>query len=223
MGHPLSRPLRGREPAGKRVSANTRPRHHGPALDEQWGEKPTRQVDFFDLKADVEALLAPRVARFEAAQHPAFHPGRSARILLDGEEAGWLGELHPRWQRRYDLPQPAVLFELDAEAVQRLELPRPQVPSRFPPVVRDVAVLVDSGLPVQVILDAIEAAKPQIVQEVTVFDIYQGKSLPKGRKSLAFRVVMQDTERTLTDAEADAAKDALVTLLTREFSATLRT
>ena len=196
---------------------------YGPAVDEQWGEKPTRQVDFFDLKADVEALLAPRVARFEAAQHPAFHPGRSARILLDGEEAGWLGELHPRWQRRYDLPQPAVLFELDAGAVQRLALPRPQVPSRFPPVVRDVAVLVDSGLPVQAILDAIEAAKPRIVQQVTVFDVYQGKSLPKGRKSLAFRVVMQDTERTLTDAEADSAKEALVALLTREFSATLRT
>jgi len=195
----------------------------GPAVDEQWGEKPSRQVDFFDLKADVQALLAPRVARFEAAQHPAFHPGRSARILLDGEVAGWLGELHPRWQRRYDLPQPAIVFELDAAAVQRLELPRPQVPSRFPPVVRDVAVLVDSGLPVQAILDAIEAAKPRIVQEVTVFDLYQGKSLPRGRKSLAFRVVMQDTERTLTDAEADAAKDALVALLTRDFSATLRT
>ena len=143
-------------------------------------------------------------------------------IVLDGGVAGWLGELHPRWQRRYDLPQPVVLFELDAEAVQRLEIPRPRVPSRFPPVVRDVAVLVDAGVPAQALMDAIEAAKPAIVQEVTIFDLYQGKSLPAGRKSLAFRVVMQDTERTLTDAEADAAKDALVALLMREFSATLR-
>ncbi|MGA7985204.1 MAG: phenylalanine--tRNA ligase subunit beta [Burkholderiales bacterium] len=194
---------------------------YGPVLDEQWGE-PARPVDFFDLKADVEALLAPRVARFEAAPHPAFHPGRSARIVLDGCVVGWLGELHPRWQRRYELPQPAVLFELDADAAQRLEIPRPRVPSKFPPVVRDVALLVDAALPAQALLDAIEAAKPPIVQEVRVFDLYQGKSLPNGRKSLAFRVVMQDTERTLTDAEADAARDALVALLAREFSATLR-
>jgi len=194
---------------------------YGPAVDEQWGE-PTRRVDFFDLKADVEALLAPRVARFEAAPHPAFHPGRSARIELDGCLAGWLGELHPRWQRRYELPQPAVLFEIDAEAVQQLEMPRPRVPSRFPPVVRDVALLVDAALPAQALLDAIEAAKPPIVQDVRIFDLYQGKSLPNGRKSLAFRVVMQHTERTLTDAEADAAKDALVALLVRKFSATLR-
>jgi phenylalanyl-tRNA synthetase beta chain len=194
---------------------------YGPAVEEQWGE-PARPVDFFDLKADVEALLAPRVARFEAAPHPAFHPGRSARIELDGRLAGWLGELHPRWQRRYELPQPAVLFELDADTLQQLEIPRPKVPSRFPPVVRDVALLVDSALPAQVLLDAIEAAKPSIVQEVRIFDLYQGESLPNGRKSLAFRVVMQDTERTLTDAEADGAKDALVALLMRKFSATLR-
>ncbi|MGA8005382.1 MAG: phenylalanine--tRNA ligase subunit beta, partial [Burkholderiales bacterium] len=195
---------------------------YGPAVDEQWGE-PTRPVDFFDLKADVEALLAPRVARFEAAPHPAFHPGRSARIELDGRLAGWLGELHPRWQRRYELPQPAVLFELEADTLQQVEMPRPRVPSKFPPVVRDVALLVDAALPAQALLDAIEAAKPPIVQEVRIFDLYQGKSLPNGRKSLAFRVVMQHTERTLTDAEADAAKDALVALLVRKFSATLRT
>jgi phenylalanyl-tRNA synthetase beta chain len=194
----------------------------GPAVDDQWGE-PARAVDFFDLKADLEALLAPRVARFEPAPHPAFHPGRSARIVLDGSVAGWLGELHPRWQRRYELPQPAVLFEVDAEALQRLEIPRPRVPSRFPPVVRDVALLVDAGLPSQALMDAIEAAKPAIVQEVRIFDLYQGKSLPKGRKSLAFRVVMQHTERTLTDAEADAARDDIVALLADRFSATLRT
>ncbi|MGH8748742.1 MAG: phenylalanine--tRNA ligase subunit beta [Burkholderiales bacterium] len=194
---------------------------YGPAVDEQWGE-PARPVDFFDLKGDVEALLAPRAGRFEAAPHPAFHPGRSARIVLDGRVAGWLGELHPRWQRRYELPQPAVLFELEADAAQLVTIPRPRVPSKFPPVVRDVALLVDSKLPAQALLDAIEAARSPIVQEVRIFDLYQDKSLPKGRKSLAFRVVMQHTERTLTDAEADVARDALIALLAREFSATLR-
>jgi phenylalanyl-tRNA synthetase beta chain len=195
---------------------------YGSAVDEQWGEKPARAVDFFDLKADVEALLAPRVARFEAAPHPAFHPGRSARVVLDGRLAGWLGELHPRWQQRYELPQSAVLFELEAETVQEVEMPRPQVPSKFPPVVRDVALLVDATLPAQALIDAIDGAKPPIVQEVRIFDLYQGTNLPIGRKSLAFRVVMQHTDRTLTDAEADAARDALIALLARKFSATLR-
>ncbi|MGH8747337.1 MAG: phenylalanine--tRNA ligase subunit beta [Burkholderiales bacterium] len=193
----------------------------GSAVEEQWGE-PARAVDFFDLKGDVEALLAPRVGRFEAAPHPAFHPGRSARIVLDGRVAGWLGELHPRWQRRYELPQPAVLFELEADAAQLATMPRARVPSKFPPVVRDVALLVDSELPAQALLDAIEAARPPILQEVRIFDLYHDTSLPKRRKSLAFRVVMQHTERTLTDAEADAAKDDLVGLLMRKFSATLR-
>ena len=174
------------------------------------------------MKADLEVLLAPRVARFEAAPHPAFHPGRSARIVVAGEAAGWLGELHPRWQRKYGLPRPAVLFELEAECLQAAPLPRARVPSKFPPVVRDIAMLFDAAVPARVLLDAIYAEKPPIVQDVTIFDLYQGKSLPPGRKSLAFRVVMQDTERTLTDAEADSARDSLVGLLTRKFSASLR-
>jgi len=194
---------------------------YGPAKEEQWGER-ARGVDFFDVKADVEVLLAPQVARFEAAPHPAFHPGRSARIVVAGAAAGWLGELHPRWQRKYDLPQPAVLFELEAECLQAAPVPQPQVPSKFPPVVRDIAMLFDAAVPARAVLDAIYAEKPPIVQDITIFDLYQGKSLPPGRKSLAFRVVMQHTERTLTDAEADSARDSLVGLLARKFSATLR-
>ena len=194
----------------------------GPALEEQWGG-PARAVDFFDVKADLEAICAPRRLRFEAAAHPALHPGRSARVLLDGSQAGWLGELHPRWQQKYELPQAAVLFELEAESVAAAPLPAPRQPSRFPPVVRDIALLVDAGLPAQAFLDAAEAEKPAIVQEVGVFDLYQGQSLPTGRKSLAFRVVMQDTERTLTDAEADSARDALIELWGRRLGARLRT
>ena len=193
----------------------------GPALDEQWGSA-ARAVDFFDVKADLEAVCASRRLRFEAAAHPALHPGRSARVLVDGAQAGWLGELHPRWQQKYELPQAAVLFELDASCFTDLALPRPTQPSRFPPVVRDIALLVDAGLPAQALLDAVQAEKPAIVQGVGVFDLYQGSSLPPGKKSLAFRVVMQDTERTLTDAEADSARDALVELWGRRFGAKLR-
>jgi phenylalanyl-tRNA synthetase beta chain len=193
----------------------------GPAYEEQWGS-PARAVDFFDVKADLEAICAPRRLRFEAGAHPALHPGRSARVLVDGSPAGWLGELHPRWQQKYELPQPAVLFELEAACLMDAPLPRPSQPSRFPPVVRDIAVLVDASLPAQALLDAARAEKPAIVQDLGVFDLYQGSSLPPGRKSLAFRVVMQDTERTLTDAEADSARDALVELWGRRFGAILR-
>ena len=94
---------------------------YGPA-SEQWEAAP-RAVDFFDVKADLEALIAPLSARFEAQSHPAFHPGRSARVLVDGTAAGWIGELHPKWQHKYGLPQAPVLFELDAEPLQRLAVP----------------------------------------------------------------------------------------------------
>jgi phenylalanyl-tRNA synthetase beta chain len=194
----------------------------GQAEDEQWGVI-ARAVDFFDIKADVEALLWPRVARFEASLHPALHPGRSARVVADAVPVGWVGELHPQWQAKFELAQPVVVFELDAEALQRVSVPHPEEPSRFPPVIRDIAVLVDAGLEVQALLDALLAEKPAIVRSVSLFDLYQGKSLPAGRKSLAFRIVMQDTEKTLTDAEADSAIAQMVGLLGERFGGTLRT
>jgi phenylalanyl-tRNA synthetase beta chain len=193
----------------------------GPALEEQWGVA-TRGVDFFDVKADVEALCWPLKPRFDAAAHPAFHPGRSARILVREEPAGWIGELHPRWQQKYELADPVVLFEIDADAVQTIPLPRPEVLSKFPPVVRDVAILVDESVTAQALFGAVVGQKSAIVKEVKVFDIYRGKNVPAGRKSIAFRIVMQHTERTLTDAEADEARDSLVELLRERFSATLR-
>jgi phenylalanyl-tRNA synthetase beta chain len=194
----------------------------GPAIEEQWAVKPTRGVDFYDMKADLEAICAPRALRLEAAAHPTLHPGRSARVLVDGKEAGWIGELHPRWQQKYELPQPVMLFELDAEILSAAPLPQAVQPSRFPPVVRDIALVVETRHAAQALLDAALAEKPPIVREVQLFDLYQGSSLPAGTKSLAFRVVMQDTERTLTDTEADAARDALVGLWGRRFGAILR-
>jgi phenylalanyl-tRNA synthetase beta chain len=194
----------------------------GPAQEEQWGIA-TRPVDLYDLKADVEALVSPLAVRFEAALHPAFHPGRSARIRVEGREAGWIGELHPRWQNKYELSQGLVFFEVDAGLLQEVPLPKASIPSRFPPVTRDIALLVNANVGVQALLDAIAGEKPAIVKGVRLFDLYQGSSLPAGKKSVAFRVVMQDTERTLTDAEADSARQALVELWGRRFDATTRT
>ena len=193
----------------------------GPALPEQWGVA-TRAVDFYDVRADLEALAAPLVLGFEAAAHPALHPGRSARVLVDGRPAGWLGELHPRWAQKYELPLPPVVFEVEASLLQELPLPSPQAPSRYPPVTRDLSLVFPSETPVSAVLGAFEAGKPSIVRSVALIDVYRGEGVPKGSKSLAFRVVMQHTERTLTDAEADAARDELVALVGRRFSATLR-
>ena len=150
------------------------------------------------------------------------HPGRAARVLIEGQPAGWIGELHPRWQHKYELARPVVLFELEAEPLQIVPAPRFTAPSKYPPVVRDMAVVLDSGVPAEALLAAMEAKKPPIVTSIRLFDLYQGTGIPAGKKSLAFRVVMQHTERTLTDAEADAARDALVGLLGRKFSASLR-
>jgi phenylalanyl-tRNA synthetase beta chain len=195
---------------------------YGPALAEQWDGAP-RPVDFYDVKADLESLLAPLVARYQPRPHPAFHPGRSAQIVLEGRAVGWIGELHPKWQQKYELPHAPVLFELDAEPAQTLPLPRPRIPSDQPTVVRDISMLFPLEVPAQDIFDAIDAGKPTIARAVTLLSLFRGAGVPFDRKSLAFRVVMQDTERTLTDAEADAARDQLVALLGRKFSATLRT
>ena len=193
----------------------------GPALEEQWGAR-ARAVDFYDVKSDLEALYFPRRPRFEAATHPALHPGRSARVLIEDAAVGWVGELHPQWLQKYELPQGVALFELDAASLQQAPLPRPAEPSKFPAVVRDIAILVDAKIAVQQLMDAIAAEKPDVVQEVRLFDLYLGRNLPAGKKSLAFRVVMQDTERTLTDTEADTARDALVALWGRRFGAAIR-
>ena len=196
---------------------------YGAAVEEQWGMPDKRNVDFYDVKADVEALLAPRLARYLAAPHPALHPGRSASVSLDGVPIGWVGELHPKWQQKYGLPLPAAVFELDVDALSAVPVPRYQEVSKFPPVVRDRALILDEGVPALALLDEMERIRPPFVQEIRVFDVFRGGGLGRGKKSLAFRVVMQDTARTLTDAEADAAMAQLTEPLAAKFGAKLRT
>ena len=195
---------------------------YGPAAAEQWGV-PTRAIDFYDVKGDVEALLAPREARFAPLVHPGLHPGRSASVSLGDAAIGWLGELHPRWRQKYDLPQAPVLFELDVAALAAADRPQYREISKFPPVIRDRSMEFDEGIPVSSILEELARNRPPLVQNIRLFDFYRGKGVQGGRKSLAFRVVMQDTARTLTDAEADAAMAQLTELLAAKFGAKLRT
>lgn len=194
---------------------------YGGALPEGWGSD-GRKVDFYDLKGDLEALLSPLTARFEKAVHPALHPGRSARVSLDGKEIGWIGELHPQWVQKYELPQPPVVFEIDLEAVKAARLPAYAEVSKFPPVIRDLAVVVDQGVELQRLLDGLRAKVPTMVQDIQLFDVYAGKGVAENKKSLAFRIVMQDTQRTLQDSEVDAAVQQMMAYLEQEFAAQLR-
>ena len=195
---------------------------YGPASPEQWGEA-TRHVDYYDVKSDVEALCWPEIPRFVAAVHPALHPGQSAQVWLGDKLLGWLGVLHPQWRQKYDLPQSSVLFELDMALLQQRHIPAYKEFSKFPPVRRDIAVVVDESVQTQVMLDAMLEDKPAIVTELELFDVYRGKGIDSDKKSLAFRVLMQDTQKTLTDKETDDAISHLTQILNNRFNAKLRT
>ncbi len=185
---------------------------YGTALPEQWGAA-ARNVDFYDVKGDVEALFPPCALRFVAEPHPASHPGRSARIYADGQPVGWIGELHPQWQQHYELPQSAAWFEVELVALTQIVAPHAGEISRFPPVRRDIAVVVDEGITVQALLDAMQNEKAPYVTELALFDLYRGKVVEDGKKSLAFRVLLQDTQKTLTEIEIDRSVACLVAVL----------
>ena len=193
---------------------------YGSIVPEQWAES-TRDMDFYDIKADVDMLAHGR-ATYQAAQHPALHPGQSARVILDGKPIGWLGGLHPQWQQHYQLPRGVVLFELDAEALLDRGLPQFVEVGKFPPVRRDLALVVEESMPVQQLLNVLNEAASSVVNEIALFDQYCGKGVPEGQKSLAFRIVMQDTQKTLTDEEVDAAVAKLITAAAQKFGAALR-
>jgi len=182
---------------------------YGAAQPEQWGAA-AKPVDFYDVKADVEALFAPQPLHFVAATHPALHPGRSARIFCAGKPVGWLGELHPQWQQQYDMPQAAVWFEVELDAATRTQVPHISEITKFLPVRRDLAVLVDEAVATQTLLDTMQQAAAPYVAEVSLFDVYRGKGVEQGKKSLAFRVLLQDTQKTLTDSEIEQSVALLV-------------
>ena len=185
---------------------------YGAALPEQWGVA-AKPVDFYDVKADVEAMFAPQMLRFVAAVHPALHPGRSAQIYCEGQAIGWIGELHPQWQQQYDMAQPAVWFDVELGALTRVAVPRMGEIAKSLPVRRDLAVLVDEAVPTQTLLDAMRQATASGVTEVALFDVYRGKGVEQGKKSLAFRVLLQDTQKTLTDSEIEISIALLVDVM----------
>ncbi|MCB1777150.1 MAG: phenylalanine--tRNA ligase subunit beta, partial [Candidatus Competibacteraceae bacterium] len=189
----------------------------GPVLPEQWGA-PGRMLDFFDLKADVEALLALTGAlgtfRFVAVAHPALHPGQSARIERSGESIGWMGALHPRVARELDIEGDVFVFELRLAGLQAARLPAFEELSRFPMSRRDLAIVVDESVTAQAVKDCIHQRGGSLLREVWLFDVYRGKGIAEGRKSLAFGLNLQDFSRNLTDRMVDETVSGIIAGLT---------
>jgi phenylalanyl-tRNA synthetase beta chain len=198
---------------------------YGHALPEQWGDA-KRPVDFFDAKGDVEHVIARaatgRRFDFVRGEHPALHPGRSASIVCDGRPAGWIGELHPSLIRKLDLPSAPILFEVEGAAVARAAVPRFSEISRFPAIRRDIAVVVSAAVSYSDLADAIRAHAPGLLQHFQLFDVYAGKGIEPGTKSLALGLTFQALERTLSDGDVDHDVQHIVAVLDKQFGAKLR-
>lgn len=197
----------------------------GPRLPEQWGAK-RESVDFFDVKADVEALAAATGAldsfAWEPATLPCLHPGRSARIVRNGHPVGWIGELHPALARELEFTQPPILFELDYDAALTVQVPSFKTISRFPQVRRDIAVVVDESVSLSALRERVTLTASSLLRDLRVFDVYRGPGVETGRKSVALGLIFQDISRTLTDEDADRVVASIVADLRTSLDARLR-
>jgi len=209
---------------------------YGTNDDEQWGTT-SRDVDFYDVKGDLQRLLPH--ARFRAGAHRALHPGRSALIEIDQQPIGCLGQLHPRLQQQYGLPRAPIVFELDLAPLLIQQIPQHAEIARLQAVQRDLSVWVEDTVPMQVIVDAVHVesranSRLSALREFSLFDVYRASTnstkvagasanvLLNKEKSLAFRIVLQDTEIPVSDADADAAVEAILEVLRQQFGARLR-
>ncbi|MFS2156070.1 phenylalanine--tRNA ligase subunit beta [Pseudomonas sp. Pseusp122] len=197
----------------------------GSRLPEGWAQG-RDAVDFFDIKADVEAVLGFSGAldeyTFTPGQHPALHPGQTARIERDGREVGYLGALHPELVKSLGLDRPVFVFELILGEVATGRLPKFQELSRFPEVRRDLALLADLDVPASSVLDVIRENAGEWLTDLRLFDVYQGKGIDPHRKSLAVGLTWQHPSRTLNDDEVNATTHAILTSLEERLNATLR-
>ncbi|MCR4346020.1 MAG: phenylalanine--tRNA ligase subunit beta [Sulfuricaulis sp.] len=179
---------------------------YGEAMAEQWGV-PRRVVDFFDVKADLEALLVladiGQGVRFKPGQHPALHPGQTAEIQLDGNLIGLVGVLHPEAQSRLGLDRSVILFELKQAALRNGKIPNFHEFSRFPSIRRDLAIVVNESTPAQAVMDCVQKAAGGLLVNLELFDEYRGKGIDSGRKSLALGLTLQDSSRTLNEDDVE--------------------
>jgi phenylalanyl-tRNA synthetase beta chain len=197
------------------------------ALDNLGWSRADRNVDFFDLKGDVQTLLAPLQALFKPATHPAMHPGRCASVSVSGRQIGFVGELHPQWRQGYELAQAPILFELELDAVLKRRVPQFSIVSKHQPVERDLAVIVSESVTHSALMTAINSAGiSKLLRSATLFDVYRpqqaGASMQLGEKSLAVRLILSSDEATLTEDQIDAAVQAVLARLQIDLGARLR-
>ena len=198
----------------------------GSALAEQWGSR-ARPVDFFDIKGDVETLLAlagPNLFAFRPTRHPALHPGQAAEIVtVDSQQAvGLIGVLHPGLQSKIGLDQSLIMFEILLSAVQTAIIPKFQEISRYPAVRRDLAVVIDQGIPAQALVDLARRTAGRLLVNLELFDEYRGEGIDSGRKSLALGLTFQDTSRTLNEDDVETAVGRVIAAFKADFDAQLR-
>ena len=196
----------------------------GAAYSEQWSES-SRRVDFYDVKADIQALftLTGCEVNFHSATHASLHPGQSAAILsADGQKIGWLGMLHPNLEKQLGFDTQVFLFELDQNLMLNKRISVFRSLSKYPSVTRDLALIVNEDVSASEIINCIKKSGETALQDVIIFDVYRGKGIEEGKKSIALSVVIQDDMQTLTDSEVDAIVSRLLLLLANEKNAKLR-
>jgi phenylalanyl-tRNA synthetase beta chain len=197
----------------------------GERLPEQWGIG-SDKIDFYDLKGDVEALLGLTGAMddisFRAITHQALHPGQSAAIFLAQRQVGVMGMLHPELERRLDLNGATYLFEIDLEGIMQGRLPVFETLSKYPSIRRDIAIVVENSVTFESIRNVIREASGKIVKDIRPFDVYTGKNIDSGRKSVALGLILQEKSHTLTDPEVDEVIQTVLHRLSDELDAKLR-
>lgn len=196
----------------------------GSVYAEQWGEK-SRKVDFFDVKADVQAMFALTgcEVQFAPAKHAALHPGQTAEILNPaGERIGWLGMLHPTLEKQLGFDSQVFLFELDQNLLLNKHIPVFKPLSKYPSVRRDLALIVKEEISADDIINAVKGCAEQTLQDIVIFDVYRGKGVEEGYKSVALSLTIQDYSQTLTDSEIDAIFNRVLDTVMNKISAKLR-
>ncbi|MCE9678628.1 phenylalanine--tRNA ligase subunit beta [Shewanella sp. AS1] len=193
--------------------------------DEHWAME-SKTVDFFDLKGDLEAIIGLTVSQeeftFKTASHPALHPGQCAEILRNDRVIGVIGAVHPSLEKPFGLNGKTIVFELELDALLHASLPQAQAVSKFPANRRDIAVLIDEGIPAGDVVNLVRKVGENQLVGLNLFDVYQGKGVEPGKKSLAIALTLQDNARTLEEKEITEMVEKVVSELKSEFNALLR-
>jgi phenylalanyl-tRNA synthetase beta chain len=197
----------------------------GTAEPEQWALS-SRKVDFFDVKADIESIVAltgdDAEFAFRVDSLASLHPGQTARIFRGSEPVGWLGAIHPEVAKKMDLTYPLYLFELEVHAALSARVPQLADISRFPAIRRDLAVIVDEAVQFEQLANAVRTSAGQLLNDLSVLSVYRGEQLDKGKKSIALGLNLQDTSRTLTDEDADRVMAQVIEHLRVKFGSIIR-